>query len=203
MERIRKITMVVSLSLASCFLLVLTAQSDPPDWANPSAKAIWEISEAIWEDYLPNPRFAIYDVNGDSAADCMGVYDDLVLDKETGLVWLRSATFSSNDWAGATFCTRSAVARGNRRGWRLPTAEELASLLDWSGPGSDGTMLPEGHPFCNVQLEYYWSSTTRESDSSRAWAVKMSDGATGHAPKTHVFGVWPVRGGNGYATGNW
>jgi hypothetical protein len=89
----------------------------------------------------------------------------------------------------------------NRKGWRMPTAEELSSLLDMSVEGSP--KLPPGHPFLNVQ-DVYWSSTTREDDSSDAWGVDMKTGTTyGWNGKGESMYPWPVRGGNGYATGNW
>ncbi len=50
---------------------------------------------------------------------------------------------------------------GNRKGWRLPSVHELASLID-SNNLSGNPDLPPGHPFTNVQgePEIYWSATT-------------------------------------------
>jgi hypothetical protein len=76
-----------------------------------------------------------------------------VLDRETGLVWHR-APVQKGGWIAALFhCHRLSV--GPRRGWRLPSIEELLSLTDENG------ILPAGHPFQGVDNHtgYYWSST--------------------------------------------
>jgi len=127
--------------------------------------------------------------------------DNAVLDKETGLVWAKDANqFGAVSWINAiTECRGFSIL--NRMGWRLPTAEELLSLVD---PSQSDPSLPDGHPFINVMTSTYWTSTTSESDSERAWWVSFHNGVTGwDGYKTGTCYVWPVRGGNGYATGRW
>jgi len=70
---------------------------------------------------------------------------------------------------------------------------------------SPSPRLPSGHPFVNVQTGYYWSSTTKETiPNYAAWDVSLSGGSVGFDAKENPFYyVLPVRGGNGYATGNW
>ena len=89
-----------------------------------------------------------------------------VLDKQTGLTWARNANIAAGTkpWQEAMeFCQNLVI--GNRKAWRLPTKEELASMLDTliSNPSR-----PFGHPFKNVKRHatFYWSSTTDEGDSS-------------------------------------
>ena len=124
--------------------------------------------------------------------------DDVVLDKETGLIWPRDANIFGTDeeWQSAiTSCHN--LSLGDRKGWRLATIEELTSLFDTS---EYSPVLPSGHPFINVQSSYY-SSTTYDFDTTRAYSVAMSNGNVGSSPKAswpNMF-VWPVRGGNGYA----
>jgi hypothetical protein len=56
---------------------------------------------------------------------------------------------------------------GGRLGWRLPTLQELASLVDPSVP-FPGPTRPAGHPFSNVQSGNYWSATANaHSPASR------------------------------------
>ena len=57
-----------------------------------------------------------------------------------------------------------------RRGWRLPSVHELASLVDPTNPGGDPD-LPAGHPFSNVQSSRYWSATTNADNPTNAWFV--------------------------------
>ena len=120
-----------------------------------------------------------------------------VLDKKTGLTWARNANIAAGTktWLEAMeFCQELVI--GNRKGWRLPTIEELSTLLLLHGTGQ---ALPEGHPFETVQGYggAYWSSTTYEGDSSRAWVVRPSGYASAYYDhKMFDSYVWPVRSGN-------
>jgi len=121
-------------------------------------------------------------------------------DNETGLVWERSPSTTPMNWYDAV-STCWQTDSGNRKGWRLPTIEELSSLVDPSVV-SPGPKLPPGHPFQNVQnggLENeYWSTTTgvrNPPDTSRAWVVRLHNGTTGDSGKTGSGFRWCVRGG--------
>ena len=81
---------------------------------------------------------------------------DAVLDWETGLVWEKSPGTELKDWDSAVLYAYNKNV-GGRGGWRLPTVEELRSLID---PTQLNPALPSGHPFTNVQSDDYWSSTT-------------------------------------------
>ncbi len=90
-------------------------------------------------------------------------------------------------------CNTKAV--GNRKGWRLPTIQELASLIDPSVP--PGPTLPPGHPFSNVQSANYWSATTFATNTTLAWLVDFFFGGVFTASKSINFLAWCVRGGQG------
>jgi len=83
---------------------------------------------------------------------------------------------------------------GNRKGWRLPTIQELASLVDST---RSNPALPAGHPFSNVQSFYYWSATTNAADASGAWGVFFGDGSVLPLTKSSTIRAWCVRGGQG------
>ncbi|MBI4490502.1 MAG: DUF1566 domain-containing protein [Deltaproteobacteria bacterium] len=85
---------------------------------------------------------------------------------------------------------------GGRIGWRLPTIEELASLVDPNNPDGNPD-LPAGHPFDNVQSSSYWSATTLANDTGNAWFVFFGNGSVGFGDKTSSLFVWCVRGGQG------
>ena len=128
---------------------------------------------------------------------------DAVLDKETGLVWERKPIKEAVPWPNARLmCAQKAL--GGRGGWRLPTFNELASLVD---PGvQDPTVLrlPAGHPFVDVQPAAYWSATVFADQPGFALIVDfefvsgsdapigVNDANTGGGPKH----VWAVRGGS-------
>lgn len=115
-----------------------------------------------------------------------------VLDKETGLVWVKTPDVTQRAWQAASdYCAD--LNLGGRKGWRLPTREELASLIDPNSPG--GTKLPTGHPFLNVSADAYWSSTIYSGDESYSWGVNMSNGSVNSSAKTGTLYVWPVRSG--------
>jgi len=122
--------------------------------------------------------------------------DQAVLDMETGLVW-EKAPFGEANWDNAHYmCTVQKYSSG-RRGWRLPTVQELASLVDMTVEGSP--KLPSGYPFTNVQLAY-WSATTSAEDTNNAFYVRMDNGQVYHvvdSGKTLSKYVWCVRSGSG------
>jgi hypothetical protein len=132
------------------------------------------------------PRFIVLS-NMSSAA---------VLDRETGLVWERSPSNNDINWLSAQrHCNNLTV--GNRKGWRLPTVQELASLVDPSVP-FPGPSLPAGHPFSNVQSSFYWSATTNADLSIlAAWGVYFSNGLVMMDVLSLFNCVWCVRGGQG------
>ncbi len=135
-------------------------------------------------------RFNVLDQFGDAA----------VLDRETGRVWERSPSTTQRTWFQAlTLCYAKNV--GGRRGWRLPTIEELASLVD---PTKTSPALPPSHPFTLTVAQedgFYWSATTDALTTSDAWVVRLDDSSADTAVNKSVdpSGVffWCVRGGQG------
>jgi hypothetical protein len=122
---------------------------------------------------------------------------EAVLDRETGLVWEQSPSTTPLNWQNAQLnCNTLEV--GNRIGWRLPTLQELASLVDRT---QSSPALPAGHPFNNVQsgiTNAYWSATTFASRADDAWAVSFaSNGGVFFTFKISNFSFWCVRGGQG------
>ena len=121
-----------------------------------------------------------------------------VFDRETGRVWEQSPSMSTFNWVLAlSHCYQLEV--GGRKGWRLPTVEELASLVATSQPAPT---LPASHPFNDVQSFTYWSATTSAADVQNAWVVRFNDASVGLGvglvvkAASNLF-VWCVRGGQG------
>jgi hypothetical protein len=116
--------------------------------------------------------------------------NEAVLDRETGLVWERSPSRTGFPWSSTVtisakrHCNELNV--GNRHGWKLPTIQELASLLE----------LPAGHPFTNLG-SFYWSATTDADFPDSAWYVAFGFGAVLSTEKIAPWLAWCVRGGQG------
>jgi hypothetical protein len=151
---------------------------------------IWDITEADWVDHKPNRRFAIYSYGASSGLE------DAVFDKETGLVWERSPSPNKQGWEGAIVYSYSKTVVG-RKAWRLPTIEELLSLVD---PSQANPSLPSGHPFMNVRTDYfYWSSTLGMTNPpTYAWGYNFGNGDTSNVLKTNPAYTWLVRGWYGH-----
>lgn len=159
----------------------LAGTLDPTAAPAPTMRTLEQL-KPVWDRIIPAAQRFVDALDGTA-----------VLDKETGLVWAKNANLSNGalTWQLAmNYCPNLSV--GGRKGWRLPTVEELASLVD---PTQSNPSLPSGHPFTNVQSSYYWSSSSFSGDSSYAWNVHMYSGTVSVDFKTVSFYVWPVRGG--------
>ena len=118
---------------------------------------------------------------------------DAVLDKETGLVWEKSPQTTAVSSANVRLtCLNKAV--GGRKGWRLPSLPELASLVDPS-VASPGPTLPSGHPFMAVQSANYWSGSVHAENPALMWGVGFGNGAVLGLSKAFEQRAWCVRGG--------
>ena len=136
-----------------------------------------------WDKKMPSiSRFTILSAFGGA----------VVRDNETGLVWEKTLETTEMSWTDArAACADKDV--GGRKGWRLPSMPELASLVDASV--SPGPTLPLDHPFTNVQLDGYWSATTNAGNPTGAWLVYFDSGKVLFGFKTIHFQAWCVRGG--------
>jgi len=168
-------------SLLSIEAGVSSALAAPPSNPNPTT----DVSELTlnWDKKMPSAsRFTTLSAFGDAA----------VRDDETGLVWEKTLETNEVSWTDArAACANKDV--GGRKGWRLPSIIELASLVDPSI--RTGPTLPLGHPFTSVQMDAYWSATTIAGNPNSAWIVFFDTGKVLHAFKTITFHVWCVRGG--------
>ncbi len=125
----------------------------------------------------PEPRFV--------------VTGDRVLDRVTALIWRRRAdlTVGPLTWQGALDAV-AALATATGEVWRLPTINELESLVDAS---AHHPALPRRHPFAALG-DVYWSSTTSGFEPDWAMALYLDKGAVGVGQKKLRCGsVWPVR----------
>lgn len=138
-------------------------------------------AEPAWAQKLPVATRFIELTDWSSAA---------VLDRETGLVWEKAPQVTAETWFSARgTCANKTI--GNRKGWRLPSVHELASVID---PSQSNPALPLGHPFINVLSTGYWSATSNAETPTFAWNVGVGNGNVGTFFKTSFYQVWCVRG---------
>lgn len=125
--------------------------------------------------------------------------DGTITDNLTGLIWLKDwdcRDISPATWQGAIVNARLGLINGNcgltdgsqPGDWRLPNTNELTSLLDLQ---NFDPALPTGHPFINVRIDFYWSSTTAARRPELADA--LIDGAVVGSRKTQSRFVIGVR----------
>ncbi|MEE4242907.1 MAG: DUF1566 domain-containing protein [Desulfopila sp.] len=113
-----------------------------------------------------------------------------VADLLTGLVWAREGDVApaQGSWEEA-LDSIATLAGQTGKAWRLPTINELESLVDVS---RHSPALPHDHCFSSVQ-EAYWSSTTSFFEPDWAYVLYMHKGAVGVGfKKNRDFAVWPV-----------
>jgi len=122
-----------------------------------------------------------------------GTGNEAVLDRETGLVWEQSPSTTQSNWfILSSHCVR--LSKGGRKGWRLPTIQDLASLID---PTQTNPSLPSGHPFA-VQSSYYWSASSFANLANDVWVVDFGNGSVVNGGKVNaIVYAWCVRGGPG------
>jgi hypothetical protein len=180
----KALPLIIAILIAMLILpgMVKAGSLEPSAGPGPTMKTLDEIPPT-WSQKLPAAERFVIVLNGAA-----------VLDKETGLVWEKSPDATSRPWFNAiNECYKKTV--GGRKGWRLPTIEELASLIDTT---QSSPALPNGHPFLNVtSLSCYWSSTTIPDSTDYAWTVYLGNGhvVTGLKSDMNSASMWAVRGG--------
>lgn len=107
--------------------------------------------------------------------------DGTITDRVTGLQW-QQGDGGEKSWDGAqSYCDTLVLA--GRDDWRLPRLPELFSInqLNNVNPALDAS-------FTRTTAEYWWSSTLRSDDSSRAWATNAGGGAGPHPKNETISG---------------
>jgi hypothetical protein len=136
------------------------------------------------------------EVGGSGRFKVLGAFGgQAVLDKETGLVWEKALSPLAVPFSGAVFACAT-LEIGKRRGWRLPTGEELASLMDLS---QTNPPIAAANPFENLAADpdtFYWTATPSPilANAKLAWSF-AGTGSVADAPLTLPVRRWCVRGG--------
>jgi hypothetical protein len=128
--------------------------------------------------------------------------DKSVLHVPTGLIWLKCAVWSNdckdtpNPFNFAEATSQAKMEFNGHKDWRIPTADELLSLVDFKllNHAINATMFP------NSQGGYFFSSSLVDGNVNSPWFVHFWDGKlTGNPdPKQpdSLYSLRLVRGGN-------
>jgi len=123
---------------------------------------------------------------------------ETVEDRLTGLEWTRKANFTDFpvQWIEAMHVIRQMNhdAFGGHRDWHLPNRRELRSLISYQ---TRDPALPRPHPFHDVFLGWYWTSTTAAINPAFSWYLHLEGGRMFYGQKSEHRLVWPVRGDAG------
>jgi hypothetical protein len=142
--------------------------------------------------YIEDSTMAVRLVRGEPWFGFLSAHGNgTVSDAGSGLMWQQGeATPEAVAW-DAALSQCQGLALGGYDDWRLPTAKELLSIVDFGRyfPVTKQTAFP------NTQSSGYWSSTTNGSNTSEAWGVDFSDGYLGSSAKTSNYYVRCVRSG--------
>jgi hypothetical protein len=114
--------------------------------------------------------------------------DETVTDITTGLMWQKEMDGNPMNWEAAiSYCKN--LSLGGYNDWRLPTIQELHSIVDYSrySPAIDIEVFPD------TLSSDYWSSTTDADSSGYAWRVGFDGGFVGCVYKSASYYVRAVR----------
>ncbi len=120
---------------------------------------------------------------------------EVVIDRLTGLAWTRNANIGTFPctWQESFEKIRKLNQEyyGGYSDWRLPNRNELRSLVSYQ---TKKPSLPDGNPFLNVFLGWYWSSTTAVINPAYAWSLHLEGARMFYGRKNQYQLFWPVRG---------
>ncbi len=160
----------------------------PPSYACTEAKN--KCIDPAWVQWgyktIPSPRFT-------TVTDTSGAGEDIIKDALTGLYWQLKHPDATYTWSGSqaqTYC--SGLSYGGFDDWRLPTATELTTIVDYTQ--DYGTNPVVAAPFMTfTKMEAYWSSNPDTSIGNEAYTVDFTEGKMLLATQTEMHRARCVR----------
>lgn len=136
-------------------------------------------------------------------SDDGGIHDK----NDVSYTWSASGSTLPNGTAFAFVDTLNAGNFAGSRNWRLPTLDELETIVDTGGQRPGRPVVPEAFdtncvPGCSItqcsctEPINHWTSTPSVTNSQQAWHVLFNTGQSGTGFKTLGFRVRAVRGGS-------
>ncbi len=102
-----------------------------------------------------------------------------ITDNRTGLIWQQIPSPNTMTWEEA-LTYASSLALGGVTGWRIPNIKEIQSLNDEKifKPSFDKNYFP------SISSGNFWSSTSMQNASSKAWDINVDYGIVSYNEKT-------------------
>ena len=183
--------LTVSSSSANDLRLLNTSQTYCEDVVRPCAETTCEDTVLDVENNIRPKSFTSND-------------DSTLTDDNTGLMWQQRDDGNTYTWYQATgtydemYNPASENVCGNLvlssySDWRLPTKDELITIVDYAIPFPSQTIKTTYFP--DTKPSGYWSSTTYANYPDYAWAVYFYDGGVYSSSKYYDVYVRCVRGG--------
>lgn len=124
---------------------------------------------ATAQAFTPQPGFQLDLKKAPGRFQILAEFDDeAVLDTKTGLIWQRTPDLEASYWwISAHQCLTRET--GGQYGWRLPTIEELGTLMDTN----NNNRLPWNHPFEVETGEAFWTQTGVPDSPKLAYALQF------------------------------
>jgi hypothetical protein len=148
-------------------------------------------ADPSWDQQIPAAQRFVVLSNWNNAA---------VLDRETGLVWEKVPTSNISEWAFYVVDCLT-ISTGGRLGWRLPSVEELLTLMD---PATfklfAGAPFDLSNPNGNFHNPIFWTATTDPTAPANAFQADFTGSGTPFESQSKEGSeqrFWCVRGGKG------
>ena len=180
------------------FTNVKNAYWSANDYLLSTADDAWTVNSFLGNTNDPDKNTTYYircvSSEDDGMTDVTYIRDsaqETVVDTSTNLVWQDDITAVGDEnkksWNEALeFCENLSLA--DKTDWRLPNLDELNSVTDKTR--TSPAMSPE---FLNTSSAQYWSSTTNDNNSSKAWYAYFGCGCNDIQDKTIEYNVRCVR----------
>lgn len=112
--------------------------------------------------------------------------DNTIFDSRTNLMWEKCGFHHTMLWEDA-ICYPDKIKVGNYYDWRLPTIEELCTIIDYTQYNS------AIDPIFSCYSGGYWSCSTYIYFDDYAWVVGFNDGDVNVNAKSTYYYVRCVR----------
>ena len=107
------------------------------------------------------------------AANLVDNGNGTITDKKTALIWQKQGDGRQYDWYQASGDVCKALRTGGYSDWRLPSKNELITIVVKSVPQSGPTINTS---YFSIKFPNYWSATEDTSKPDTAWLVEFVNG---------------------------